>query len=58
MTHQTKRILKRIAKAIGTIFALALFILPFIVFVYATPEQASAECEWWGEQDPAWRAAR
>lgn len=58
MTYQTKRILKRIAKAIGVIFALALFILPLIVFVFATPEQASAECEWWGEQEAAWRAAR
>ncbi len=45
MKDNTKQTIRAIGETIGTIFTLLLFALLFWLFLVATPDQFSAECE-------------
>ena len=45
MKDNTKQTIRAIGELIGSIFTLLLFALLFWLFIVATPDQLSAECE-------------
>ena len=45
MKDNTKQTIRAIGETIGAIFTLFLFALLFWLFLVATPDQCSAECE-------------